>query len=379
MQRWMWGLGAVVAGFVALVVFSAMLPESMVDKEGSIENAGDLGTRAVAQVLRNNGVEVSQVTSLNAALAAPAGSTLAIYLTDDLSSSALRKLADAPADLVLIFGAPEYGRLDDTIAALLGDTMIQQLAFHTHLTVDPGCTDPDAVAAGDIGTVYYGIYDASESSMQCYPDSDNVSIYTDLRTSAHRVTAISSPYMFTNSEILLDGQAALALRTLGRHARLTWYLPAADATQESLFEEEEEANHELDLLPGWFSYVCWMGAIAGIAAAAWQGRRFGKLVPEKLPVAVPAAEAATGLGRLYRQSGARGHAAAALRAWTLSQLAGKLGIPANANPQLVTQRAAAALRLDPARVQRIFYGPPPGTDAEFVALAAELRLLRRGT
>ncbi|MDR1806680.1 MAG: DUF4350 domain-containing protein, partial [Propionibacteriaceae bacterium] len=101
-------------------------------------------------------------------------------------------------------------------------------------------------------------------------------------------------------------------------------------------------------------------------------RRLGPLVPEPLPVAVPASEAAAGLARLYRQAGARGHAAAGLRAATAGRLAARLGLPPNAQPATVGERLGLALGRDPGTIVGLLYGPPPATDAELVALAQQL-------
>jgi len=117
--------------------------------------------------------------------------------------------------------------------------------------------------------------------------------------------------------------------------------------------------------------------VAGAAAALWRGRRFGALVPEALPVEVPASEASSGLARLYRQAGARGHAAAGLRAATVHRVAARLGLPASASPELVAERLGAAAGTPPSLVYELCYGPPPATDAALVELATALTDLER--
>lgn len=132
-----------------------------------------------------------------------------------------------------------------------------------------------------------------------------------------------------------------------------------------------------DLLPPWSRPVFAVLLVAGAAAALWRGRRFGALVKEPMPVEVPASEASSGLAGLYRQAGARGHAAAALRAAAIMRVSARLGLSASASPQTVVERIAQASGADPGALNALLYGTPPATDQELADLAHTLTDLER--
>lgn len=84
----------------------------------------------------------------------------------------------------------------------------------------------------------------------------------------------------------------------------------------------------LDLIPSGWYWALLQLAFAAVLAAVWRARRLGPLVPEKLPVTVPAAETTEGHARLYEQAHARDRAAAVLRSATRTRLA-----PSSASPR----------------------------------------------
>jgi hypothetical protein len=85
----------------------------------------------------------------------------------------------------------------------------------------------------------------------------------------------------------------------------------------------------------------------------------------------------SGLARLYRQSAARGHAAAGLRAATVHRVAASLGLPTSAPGSLVVDRLAQATGEPVAVLAELCYGAPPPTDTALVELASGLTDLER--
>lgn len=376
MKRWV-VVGAVLVGlFAALVAAGALLPESPDRMTGSLTNPRPQGVRALGQVLGADGVVVRQVTTLDAATAAAdTGSTLAVYLSEELSDAAVARLNAVPADLVVVF----TGTSDlVTVDALSDERIVPEYWWADSDGVAATCSDPDATAAGTLSSsAYWGVRARTNLVTVCFPAQDDESgLYADTSLARHRVTVIAGDAWLQNDTITRNGNAALALRVFGRHENLTWYLPGADA----LAPVSQGDGGTLDawsLLPPWSRAVLAVLAVAGAAAALWRGRRFGGLVRERLPVEVPASEVSSGLARLYRQSGARGHAAAGLRATTLHRVAARLGVPASASPELVVERLAQASGDPPDRLRALCYGPPPPTDADLVALATALADLER--
>jgi hypothetical protein len=372
-RGWFIGGGIALGLFVLLAVVTVLLPESTERLAGSLTNARPNGSRALGQVLQQNGVATTQVTTLDEAAAAPAGATLVIYLDRDLSDTAATRLSRAAADLVIVAtdGHPRNVRT-------LSDQRLTSVAWWESSEAAPAadCADPDATAAGTMTRAYSGVEAYSSTHVTvCFGDDAGVGLYADTVTDRHRVTAIAGGSWLRNDTITAEGNAALGLRAFGRHSRLVWYLPGDDAVQ--TYADDFQRSDMFSLLPGWAKAVTALLVIAAAAAALWRGRRFGALVREQLPVAVPASEAASGLGRLYRQSSARGHAAAGLRAATLRRVAAGLGVPTSASPGLVVERLAEATGRPQQELLHLCYGPPPASDAELLGLATHLSDLER--
>ena len=382
-RRWLLVVAGVLAAFALLVAATLLLPPSTNQATDSITNSGPSGTKALAQVLRANGVAVTQETTLDAAVAAARPDrTLAVVLSAELSEDAVAKLRAVPSDLVLIVVGSNWTQPPgDTVEAL---TDGQAYAVSTAQNIKPtaDCDDPDAVAAGQMAAGQGSIFlpdtapDPADAVF-CFPIYSDYSdfLYADMRLPAHRVTVFAGDQVVRNDTVTLAGNAALALRALGRHPALTWYLPSQEAQADGGMPSLDPLEGVWTLMPPWSRPVLALGLVAAAAAAWWRGRRFGALVPEKLPVAVPASEVTAGLGRLYRQARAAGHSGAALRAATIGRLAARLGLPASASPDVVVQRIAEASGGTPGAINALLYGSPPARDDDLQSLAVALRQL----
>ena len=366
---------ATLGAFVLLIIVTTQLPPSPRETANSTENVHRDGAKAVAQVLRANGVAVTEATELDATIsAARANTTLAIILSDPLSQAAIDRINAVPADVVVI--ATMSASFSSTTVSSLTEAEVMVTWASPGTAAQANCADPDARAAeiavrGSLELV------VSKGATGCFGSLG--SLYADLRTDVHRVTVLAGDQFIRNDSVTREGHAALALRVLGRHSALTWYLPGEDAFPSADDPDLDTGSVIWKMFPGWAGPVLAILLAAGAAAAFWRGRRFGKLVPEALPVAVPASEAAAGLGRLYRQSHACGHAGAALRAATAARLASRFGLSASSQPDVVVSRLSDALHVPPDLVHRLVYGPPPATDADLLVLAVNLRRLEDGT
>ncbi len=372
MRRWLIGGGVLLALFAGLVTAAALVPESPDRMAGSITNARPQGVRALGQVLMRDGVTVNQVTTLAEAGSAGDDTTLAVYLSADLSDAALTRLHEVTADVVVI----NAGNSTDTSVSFLTDRRMETDYWWSEDDhPDASCTDPDALAAGTITPSSIGVRSLVDTVVTCFPGEDGTALFAQAQTNRHRLTVIAGDRWVRNDTITSEGNAALALRVFGRNQNLVWYLPGADALPQG--QQDSSGLDVFSLLPPWTRIVFALLIVAGAAAALWRGRRFGALVRELLPVEVPASEVSAGLARLYRQSAARGHAAAGLRASTVHRVAARLGLPPTAPPGLVVERLAQATGDPPAAVEELCYGPPPSTDAALVELATRLTDLER--
>ncbi|MCP9621926.1 DUF4129 domain-containing protein [Nocardia otitidiscaviarum] len=119
--------------------------------------------------------------------------------------------------------------------------------------------------------------------------------------------------------------------------------------QDSLFER----------LPGWVAFGGLQWAIAWVIVLWWRARRRGSVVPDPLPVQVPAHELLAGQAGLYRRSRDFEHVAARLRSASLRRLRPVLGLTADSTPDRVLAAVTARSGAAPALVTAALYDPVP--------------------
>jgi hypothetical protein len=363
------GVAVGLAALLGLLAVVAATPEDENSAYGNMDSTNGYGFRAVRRVLERDGVAVTQTSDLSLVRAATSGTTVGVFVGEYLSDAQIEALRETPADVVLF--AVEYYYRSGIETLFDNDINISYDNIDAYDLLAPACDDADAVAAASISGFTKGISVDSGAGAytKCYPTRYDSFAYVYKTDGNRKLAVISSPDFLANNAITEDGNAALALRVLGKHPKLLWYRPL-DESQSSSRGEGQWA-----LLPPGTYYVLWMCAVAALGAALWRGRRFGKLIQEPLPVSVPSSESTSGLGRLYRQAQARGHSAAALRAATLSRLAKRYGLSPSDPPNAIVERLSAALGTPIPELQYLFYGPEPDTDAELAALADQLKNL----
>jgi hypothetical protein len=325
------------------------------------ESAGPSGTRALAEILRERGVEVVVARDRAAVQAALAEgpATLALADAPALSDDALTAVTDAAAEVVLVDPRAR------TLRVLLPGATTYGVGPGS--AVDPDCELVEADRAGAIAPG--AVYRPGAQMTACYPTGGGYGLLVGERSGA-RVAAVDGRALFTNANLAEDGNAALAINLMGRHPTLVWYMPGIADT------DLPAGDPTLgELTPPWVSPVIALLLVAGIAAAVWRGRRFGPLVAEKLPVTVRAAETTEGRARLYAQARDAVHAADQLRIGTLGRLGRMLGLGPAASAADVADAAAARTRIDRGAVRGILIDEVPRTDAELVALDQRLRAL----
>jgi hypothetical protein len=320
------------------------------------DSTGPGGTRALAEILRDRGVDVRVVRDRTAAAAALATGPATLVLPDApaLSDDALSDLAAGAADVVLV--EPRARTLD----LLLPGASPAGVAPDT--AIEPDCDIADATRAGAVAPG--ALYSASDG---CYPVDDAFGLLVDV-TDGGRVAAVDARPLFTNEHLAENGNAALAVNLMGRHPLVVWYVPNPADT------DLADADPSLgDLTPPWVSGVSVLLLVAGIAAGVWRGRRFGPLVAERLPVTVRASETTEGRARLYARARDPLHAADRLRIGALRRIASLLGLAANAAAPEIADAAAGRTGLDRRAVRGILIDDIPRSDAELVALSTRLR------
>lgn len=324
------------------------------------ESAGPDGTRALAHVLREHGVEVTVARDRDATLAALSQGDATLVLADSalLTDQHLSEVTDAATDVVLIDPRAR------SLRVLLPSSQPAGVAPDT--AVEPDC---DIATASRAGAITPGaVFSPGPDATGCYAAGDGFGLLvTTDRSTGVRIAAVDGRALFTNEHLADGGNAALGIGLLGGHRSVVWYVPGPE-------DAAGEAPPSLgDLTPPWVSPAIVLLLCAALAAAVWRGRRFGPLVLERLPVTVRARETTEGRARLYARARDTVHAADQLRVGTATRLARMLGLGPTATAIEIADASAARVGASPALVRGILLDDLPATDAELVALSDRLR------
>ncbi|ANP55440.1 hypothetical protein J2Z21_009554 [Streptomyces griseochromogenes] len=375
-QVWTRTRGIVLAVVLILVAAVAMAAVRSQTRHGELDprSADPYGSRAVAELLADRGVSTRVVTSLDAARAAAGPDTTLLVAVPDLlthrQQSRLHSATTASGGRTVLVAAGSWS------VERLAPGVIADPATSNGTTLAPDCTLPEARRAGsaDTGGIRYTTTRLDADS--CYPSERLATLLRVPATGKSGDTVIlGAPDILYNKRLDKQGNASLALQLLGSRPHLVWYLPSLSDTMAT----DGERKSILDLLPSGWLWGTLQLFIAAALAAFWRARRFGPLVPEKLPVAIRASESVEGRARLYRKADARDRAAAALRSTTRTRLAPLVGVPvAQAHsPEALLPALSAHLHGGGQTLDSLLFGPPPGDDAALIALTDQLDALER--
>ncbi|GGP68569.1 DUF4350 domain-containing protein [Streptomyces melanogenes] len=373
-QIWTRTRGLLLAAVILLAAGITLAATRSGDQHGRLDprSADRYGSRAVAELLKGQGVSTRVATTLDeAARATGPDTTLLVTVPDLLTESQQRRLHAAATGsggrtVLLSPGAPSLPVLAPGVREE-GSSSVDNR--------EPNCSLPLAVRAGsaDTGGVRYAADGQADDA--CYP-AGGLPTLLRIQTPSHGDTVLlGAPDILYNHRLDKQGNASLALQLLGSRPHLVWYLPslgdvsAADGGDRSFF----------DLIPSGWLWATLQLTLAAALAAIWRARRLGPLVTEQLPVAVRASEATEGRARLYRKANARDRAADALRSATRTRLAPLLGVPAASAhaPELLVPAVSARIPSAERDLQVLLFGPAPADDAALVRLADELDALER--
>lgn len=283
-------------------------------------NPGRDGAQAVAKVLDGRGVTVRIVRGQAAFESARVDADTTIVVTNpgSLGASTLRALREraAGAGALVLAGGPPV--VTDSFGLRLRELGADDLPAD--------CRDP-LVA----GLTIHAPYPLAVVGPGCFGNGGAAVLHR----SGQRAWLLTAPEVLSNRDVLDADNAALALRLLGQHDSLVWYV--ADASDTTA----DDAVTVSSLLPDWLVPTLWTGALSLVALVLWRGRRLGPLVREPIPVVIRAAEATRSRGRLYHRARDREHAAVILRRATRHRLGEWLALPSDAPWYLVADAAAA--------------------------------------
>ena len=349
-------LALVLVGLL-VAAFTARGPSGRLDPD----SYGPNGARAIAEVLRRQGVDVERVDTV-AAVQDQATPKSVVMITEPaaLADSELELLGSTPAALLVVGGEDQQltslGVPAETAGAV--DVSSRRAA----------CTLPAAERAGqvELGGLTYSPT-GGVSATGCYATGGDASL---LVLTERRAVLLGDGQLFTNDRVDEQGNASLALDLLGAQDRVLWLVPRPGRPIPA-----GERGSFSDLIPD----SVFLGALQLFLAlgvlALWRARRLGRVVQEPLPVIVRAAEAVEGRSRLYRAAGARDVAAASLRAASRERLARRVGLLASAPRTALVEMVSERVGGDTGVVEALLYGDAPGDDDALVRLADRLRTL----
>jgi hypothetical protein len=351
---------AVVAAAVFAIGLSAWLGRGSRAYAANLDpdNPDGKGAQAVARVLEDQGVDVDVVRSADAfdSAAVDASTTILVTSSDNLGRSTTRRLLrhQGSAQLIVVTPGPE---------------LLRQLGVGSY----PATTEPTGpVAAGC--PPYDGLevhVDAAQAyrTSGCFREDEGVM----LAQPRNGLTLLGASAILTNDQILEGDNAAVALRLLGQDQRLVWYVPSLADLRGA------DSVSARSLLPDWLGPGLWMIILAAVGLVVWRARRLGPLAREPLPVAVKATETTRNLGRLYRRSGDRSHAAEALRSAARTRFAERLGLPRRVQPERLVDDVSARTGRPPAEVDALIgvAAAAPTDDRALADLAQRLTELDR--
>ena len=351
------GVGLVAAVSVAVWLGTGTRTSTPMDPD----NAGPDGTRALARVLGAEGVEVRAARTADEleALAVDARTSVVVVLPDYLGSSTIARLREhtAKAHTVIVVGAgpgaaDAFGVPGGGAETPLGEGRAA------------GCDDP-LFAGLTLEVDRTAVYPRGD----CFPGRAGAVV---ARPRAG-LLLFGADQALTNDQVLRADNAAAALRLLGQDGRLVWYVPSLDDLVAG------DGVSLASLLPRWVRPGLVLGLLVLVSLVVWRARRLGPLATEPLPVVVRAVETTRSLGRLYRRSGDRGHAARSLRRAARARLAERLRLGSRASPEAVVSEAARRSGRSTDDVARLLgpEGDVPSSDRDLITLARDLAELDR--
>ncbi|WP_410663145.1 DUF4350 domain-containing protein [Amycolatopsis sp. lyj-84] len=317
------------------------------------------GSRALATLLEREGVEIITVRTAAEADDVAGKATVLITQPAYVPKRTFTELRRIASDVVLV--QPSPGTVDEVLP---GVRVAGELETETRR---PDCQAKDPVAAGSatMGGLKYSA--TQPRAVECYGGS-----YLEVPGPQGTVSVLGAPAPLTNEWLANEGNAALAMRLLGKNDRLVWYLPTP---ADPFLENEKKPLSEL--IPAGWSYAALQAGVAVVLLALWRSRRLGPVVTEPIPVVVRAAEATEGRARLYRKAKAASHAGETLREAARARLRPLLGLTRDAEPAALVESVAVRTGRAPAEIGALLYGDPPADDAALVRLADGLDVVER--
>jgi Domain of unknown function (DUF4350) len=368
-----WRLPIAIAGIVLIggAIIAWLQPAGPPTAYLDPGNVGPDGGHALAAILSQRGEQLTAATTAataeaQASATGSSGTTILVTSPQLLTAAQLDSLRGSTADLVLT--DPDQAEL----SALAPDVAVTDQ--EPSAAVNPDCGLSAATLAGNADLGGTLLTTTATNAQRCYPVDGHPSLVS-YQSGGRRITVLGTADPLTNAELGNLGNAALAMNLLGDQPRLVWLTPSG-VPQTGPVNSGGQATFT-SLIPKPVYMVAVQLVIVVLLLALWRVRRLGPVVAERLPAVVRAAETTEGHGRLYHARRARDRAAQALRDAATSRMLPRLGLPPDADQDVIAAVLAARTGEPATGVGQTLSGLPPKDDAALVALADKLDELER--
>ena len=248
-----------VAFTMIILVAIALFPRGGYDDAPvGIRNKGADGARALAQVLRDHGVSVREV-SVSQAASVDDNTTLVVIFPSRMSNEVATAL-ETRANVVYVGLEEAYGSF-----APYMDGLRATRTWKSSRTTGANCSSQAAQKAHSLTTSDYVVSGTSSQWELCFPVDDSSYAYAERFEPGRFRALIPDSVRLRNRGITDEGNAALAINAIGRTPKVAWYSPTES---DKLTDVDQNIAQSPYIAPAFLIVIG-----AGLLAAAARGRR----------------------------------------------------------------------------------------------------------
>jgi hypothetical protein len=232
-----------------------------------------------------------------------------------------------------------------------------------------GCAEPAVAGVGQVDPAGSRLLRIPGGAEGCFTEGDAAYLVVR-RVGGGTVVALGGPAPWLNANLGKVDNAVLAADLLAPlpGTRVAWLNgTVAGGGRRSLRE----------LVPVRVKEGLIQLVVAFVLLALWRGRRLGRPVTERQPVALPGSELVVAVGNLLHQGHRIDQASSIVRADLARGLADRVGAGPGARPDILADATAARTGLDRNLILGTLAGPPPTDEAGLVALARSADAIRQ--
>ncbi len=304
-QWWLWCVLGVVAIVVGGIATAPKEPGEDLDPTSASPN----GAKAVVQVLRQHGIDVTIVHHTD---------EIPRDLGDDTTLAIISSVHIGMSDIT-----DAVNRTPGVRRVVVSNSWMWEPLGDAGISASPVPYEEETITAGVCATDVFGtartlegidaVIDNTMAPMpnaRCFSNASGAAVAVWGATAERaEVVMLSSDKFIRNDTITKADNAAAALALFGATPKVVWYFAAPSDPDFSISPADRGVWR---ILPTWVFPVGYLLGAIVILFMIYRGRRFGRLAVEKLPVSVRPSETTLALGRALESSGASATATVAL-------------------------------------------------------------------